>query len=108
MSFPDLVRRFQQAPSATDSFKFLHSGAFELMKSDPENAALLFIVGTIAKAFVRRYEDQELTPQFVDEAKQFMVSVIVRVVDAMASTPAERLRVAGEVATEYEWKVTSF
>lgn len=108
MSFPDLVHRFEQAPSATDSFKFLYRESFELMNSDPENAALLFIVGSIAKAFVRRYEDQALTPEFVDEAKQYMLRVSHTILGAMAAAPAERLRAAGEVATEYEWKVTTF
>ncbi|WP_332816049.1 hypothetical protein [Ramlibacter sp.] len=108
MSFPDLVRRFEQAPSATDSFKFFYRESFELMNSDPENAALLFIVGSIAKAFVRKYEDQELSPEFVDAAKRLMLRMSHKALHAMADTPAVRLRAAGEIATEYEWKITSF
>jgi hypothetical protein len=108
MSYSDLVRRFEQAPSATDSFKFLCRECFDLMKVDRENAALLFIVGSIAKAFVRRYEDQELSPAFMDEAKRFMVRVSQKIERAMAGAPLDRLLAAGEVATEYQWDVTSF
>jgi hypothetical protein len=108
MSFSELVRKFEQAPAATDSFKFLGREAFALMESDPENAALLFIVGSICRAFVRRYEDQELSPAFMDDAKEFMVRVNRKLLDSMAGTPQDRLRAAGEVAFEYEWKVTSF
>jgi hypothetical protein len=108
MDFPELVRTFEQAPAATDSFKVLYRQCFDLMKTDPENAALLFILGKIAQAFVRRYEDQGLDPAFVDETKAYAVRVCRKLLAAMGSTPMERLVAAGEVATEYEWHVTAF
>ena len=108
MSFDEIARRFAVSPSGTDLFKAFYKDAFEIMKTDVENAGLYFVVGIAAQSFVRKYEDQGLTADFVDGAKNILVSMNQKLILAMASEPATRLRMLGEVAIAYEWDVSTF
>lgn len=108
MNFKDIAQRFIDAPSGTDTFKAFYKSAFELMKSDIDNAGLYFVVGVAAQSFVRSYEDQGLAAEFVDGSKAILVGMNDKVIQALASDPEVRLRLLGEVANEYEWQVTTF
>lgn len=108
MEFMDIALRFERSESGTDSFKAFYKDAFELMKLDPDNAGLYFIVGVAGQSYVRTYEDQGVTAEFADAAKATLVGFNAKVVQALASAPDIRLRLLGEVATDYEWNVHSF
>ena len=70
MSFEEVSRQFAQSESGTDSFKILFRRAFELMQEDAPNAALYFVIGIAAQAYVRRYEDEGVTSDFANETKK--------------------------------------
>jgi hypothetical protein len=108
MSFQEVAARFAQAESGTDSFKSLSKDAFQLMKSDPGNAGLYFAIGIAAQAYVRKYEDQGVTPEFADRAKAIFVGYNTKIVEGLASDAAARLRFLGEVVIDYEWHVHDF
>ena len=108
MSFPDIARRFEQASSGTDSFKTLYHDVFDLMKSDPANAALYFVIGSAARSYVRRYEDQGIAPEFADRAKATLVGFNAKIVECLSADAATKLRLLGEVAIDYEWNVVDF
>lgn len=108
MTFNDIAQRFESAESGTDSFKAFAKEAFQLMKNDPENAGLYFVAGVAAHSYVRQYEDQGVTPAFADGAKATLADINTRLIEALASEPAKRLRLLGEVAIDYEWNVTDF
>ena len=108
MNFQQITDQFKDSTLGTDAFKALYKSAFDLMKADPPNASLYFVIGTAARAFVMRYEDQGLSSEFVDEAKATMHRMNEKILTALASEPAERLRLASEVAMDYEWNVTAF
>jgi hypothetical protein len=108
MTFQEIATRFAQSESGTDSFKNLYRDAFNLMKVDPENAALYFIVGNAARAYVRAYEDQGVTPEFANRAKGTLEGFTAKVVEALAADPVRRLRLASEIATQYEWEIHDF
>jgi hypothetical protein len=108
MSFKDIAARFEHAESGTDSFKTLFRDAFQLMKSDPPNAGLYFVIGIAAQAYVRKYEDQGVAPEFADQAKVILVGYNARIVEALSADAAMRLRLLGEVAIDYEWRVNDF
>ena len=108
MSFQEISMRFARAESGTDSFKLLYKDCYQLMKSDPDNAGLYFVVGVAAQAYVRGYEDQGVSSEFADHAKAILVGYNNRLVQALGADPATRLRVLGEVAIDYEWDVHDF
>jgi len=108
MNFNEIADRFEQGISCTDSFKLFYKETFELMKSDVENAGLYFVVGVMARSFVITYEDRELSADFVDGTKAVLVAMNNKLLRAIAADPTTRLRLLGEVATEYEWQVKSF
>ena len=108
MNFQEISTRFENDLSGSDAFKLLYRGAFDLMKSDLDNAGLYFVIGVAAQAFVQKYEDQGITVEFADNAKATMVALNTRILAVLAAEPAQRLRILGEVATEYEWNVTAF
>ena len=92
MAFQDIAQRFDSAPSGTDAFKSFYKDAFALMKTDPDNAGLYFVVGIAAQSYVRTYEDQGISGDFA----------------ALALEPQKRLQLLGEVAIAYEWDVHDF
>jgi hypothetical protein len=108
MNFKQLTDQFNESSLGTDAFKNLYRSAFDLMKEDANNASLYFVIGTAARAFVMRYEDQGLSSEFVDEAKATMRRMNEKILSALASDPAGRLRLLSEVAMDYEWNVTAF
>jgi hypothetical protein len=108
MNFAEIAGRFQKTSSGTDAFKVFYKSAFDLMKLDPENAGLYFVVGIAAQSFVRRYEDQGISEEFADKAQATLDSFNSKLIQALQAKPAEKLRLLGEVAIAYEWHVSSF
>ena len=108
MDFKQIAARFEHAESGTDAFKAFYKDAFELMKADPDNAGLYFVVAVAGHSYVRAYEDQGVTPEFADAAKATLAGLNAKLLRALASDPQERLRLLGEVANEYEWNVSGF
>lgn len=108
MAFQDIAQRFDSAPSGTDAFKSFYKDAFALMKTDPDNAGLYFVVGIAAQSYVRTYEDQGISGEFADAAKATLSGFNARLVEALASAPQKRLQLLGEVAIAYEWDVHDF
>ncbi|NYT68619.1 hypothetical protein [Pusillimonas noertemannii] len=108
MTFKEITERFAHSESGSDSFKLFFKEAFELMKADPDNAGLYFVVGVAAQTYVIKYEDQAVDPEFADRAKATLEGFNSRLLQALDMDPLARLRVLGEVAVEYEWKVDAF
>jgi hypothetical protein len=108
MSFEEVSRQFAQSESGTDSFKILFRRAFELMQEDAPNAALYFVIGIAAQAYVRRYEDEGVTSDFANETKKTLEAFNAKILRGLQSDPATRLVLAGEVANEYEHRITTF
>ncbi len=108
MSFPTLAEAFARSGAGTDDFKRLYKGAFDLMKSDSANAALYFVIGVTAHAYVTQYEDQGVAPEISEAAKNALVAWNAKVTEALAAAPAERLALLGDVATAYQFDVHNF
>ncbi len=108
MSFEEVSRQFAQSESGTDSFKILFRRAFELMQEDAPNAALYFVIGIAAQAYVRRYEDEGVTSDFANKTKKTFEAFNAKILHGLQADPATRLALAGEVANEYEHHITNF
>jgi len=108
MTFHAIAQTFAAANSGSDACKALYQDAFALMKADPTNAALYFVVATAAQSFVRQWEDQEITADFADRVKAILMRYNATLTQALAASPEERLRLAGEVAVDYAWQVRDF
>ena len=108
MTFQQLAQTFEQGASGTDQFKALYKGAFQLMKTDPANAALYFVIGVAAHSYVTRYEDQGVEPASADRAKSRLEGYNRRLVAALAGDADQRLEAASLVAADYQWDVHDF
>ena len=108
MNFQDAAVRFEHSGAGTDDFKRLYKDAFELMSSDAENAGLYFVIGVAAHSYVTLYEDQGVSGDFSDQAKAILVGFNATILRALAADPATRLRLLGEVATDYQLRVHEF
>lgn len=108
MTFQETAAQFEKSDGGTDDFKRLYKEAFELMKTDSTNAALYFVIGVAAHAYVMRYEDQAVTTELAESAKAALVGFNAKINKALASDAQTRLVLLGEVANEYQFIVTSF
>lgn len=108
MNFQEIAQQFETAESGTDSFKRLYKEAFHLAETSADNAGAYFIIGTIAQAYVRRYEDEAVSAEFADRAKALVVRFNAKVVQGLTSDAATRERLLGEVAHEYQAQVHDF
>jgi hypothetical protein len=108
MTFKEITQRFARSESGSDSFKQFYKDAFDLMKQDPDNAGLYFVVGIAAQTYVIKYEDQAVDPEFADRVKVTLEGFNARLLAALDMAPADRLRVLGEVAVDYEWNEDAF
>ena len=108
MTFQTLAAAFEQSGAGTDDFKRLYKGACELMKSDSANAALYFVIGVAAHAYVVQYEDQGVAPDISEAAKKALVSYCTKIGQALAADPATRLALLGEVASAYQFEIHNF
>ena len=73
MTFQDSAAQFEKSGGGTDDFKRLYKESFALMKTDSANAALYFVIGVAAHAYVIQYEDQAITAEFAESAKAALV-----------------------------------
>ncbi|PKO62917.1 MAG: hypothetical protein CVU24_01745 [Betaproteobacteria bacterium HGW-Betaproteobacteria-18] len=108
MKFSEIAQVFEEGFAGTDQFKELSKKAFQLMKSDPENAALYYVVGVAAHAYVMRYEDQGVDPELANRAKEVLVGFSKRIVAALPQDASQRLQTASAIAIDYEWNVREF
>ena len=108
MTFQTLAAAFEQSGAGTDDFKRLYKGAFELMKSDSANAALYFVIGVAAHAYVVQYEDQGVAPEISEAAKKALVSYCTKIGQALAADPATRLAQLGEDASANQFEIHNF
>lgn len=108
MTFEVIARTFADGESGTDQFKVFYKAAFDLMKVDPRNAAMYFVVGVAARAYVQKYEDQDLSSEFAERAKDRIVSFNSRLLDALQKGPESQWETLSAIASEYEWDVQEF
>ncbi|MBP8867746.1 MAG: hypothetical protein KBG62_06555 [Propionivibrio sp.] len=108
MNFSQVAERFAQSGAGTDDFKRLYKEAFELMKSDSPHAALYFVIGSIAHAYVIQYEDQGVSTEFADKAKGFLVDFNQKICQALTADTATKLALLGEIATQYQFDIPEF
>lgn len=108
MTFEEIAQQFSHSQSGSDSFKLLYEQSFDLMRHDPDNAGLYFVVGVAAQTYVIKHEDQAVAPEFADRAKATLERFNNRVTAALQMPPAQRLRALGDIAVDYEWHEDAF
>ena len=108
MNFQNAAERFGNSGAGTDDFKRLYKDMFELMSRDTTNAGLYFVIGTAAHSYVAQYEDQGVSSEFSDRAKEILVGFIQKIGQALAADAGTRLAILGEVAAEYQLRVAEF
>lgn len=69
MNFSTVVQAFSIAPPGTDSFKRVREQCEQIIRTQPEQAAMCFVVGEFCRAYVLFYEDQEVSPEFAQKVQ---------------------------------------
>lgn len=108
MTFSEIAQAFESGAGGTDQYKSFYKGAFELMKTDPANAALYFVVGVAAHSYVNKYEDQAVDPELADQAKGRLDGYNRILVQALGQDAGQRLQAASKIATDYQWNVHDY
>lgn len=108
MNFKELATKFEASAAGTDAFKSLYLGAFAEMKADPKHAALYFIIGIAAQAYVRQYEDQAVSHELAQRAKLTLQGFNDKVLTALTASPEVALQLISEVASHYQLNTSDF
>lgn len=108
MNFEQLCAAFEQAGGGSESYKALSKGALDLIEQDPANAAVYFLVATIARSYVLRYEEWDVTMDFAEKAQQVMAGFVRRLDAALQEGPLRSYAVLSEVAAQYELHTPDF
>lgn len=103
MTFSEVVNTFASSLPGTDSYVKLRQAMRKLIKEDPSNAAVYFLIFGFARTYVMLYEDQEVTPKFAEDNQKLMLSYLKILEDALKQQDAANLYHAlNRVVTEYE------
>lgn len=103
MKFSDAVTHFSQSLPGTDSYVKLRKSMQELIKLDPSNASVYFLIFGFARTYVMLYEDQEVAPHFAEDNQKVMVHYLTILHDALVKGDASSLYDAlNRVVNEYE------
>jgi hypothetical protein len=69
---------------------------------------LYFVIGVVAQAYVRRYEDEAVPVELANHTKERLEGFNAKIIEGLAADAATRLRLLGEVAADYQLRVTEF
>ncbi|MGY5394493.1 hypothetical protein [Acinetobacter sp. NigerLNRRAM0016] len=104
MIFQSILTQFQTLPSGTDAFKQLKQRCEQqipLATEYSEQAALYLIYG-FAKNYVLLYEDQAITPEFAQTAKQQLLGYMSQLDGAIQTAQkADILDSLNQVTADY-------
>ncbi len=104
MIFQSILTQFQTLPSGTDAFKQLKQSCEQqipLATVSSEQAALYLIYG-FAKNYVLLYEDQAITPEFAQIAKQQLLGYMSQLDGAIQTgQKADILDSLNQVTVDY-------
>lgn len=80
MKFSEVVESFSTSLPGTDTYVKLRQSMQTLVREDPANSSIYFLIFGFARTYVMLYEDQEISPQFAEENKKVMFSYL-RILD---------------------------
>jgi len=100
--FSDVVAEFQAALPGTESFKRVRVQCEALIRSQPEQATVCFVIGEFCRAYVLFYEDQEVRPAFAQTIKAQLLGYMLNLDAALQSDdPASLLQALNQVTQAY-------
>lgn len=104
MIFQSILTQFQTLPSGTDAFKQLKQRCEQqiLLATESSEQAALYLICGFAKNYVLLYEDQAITPEFAQTAKQQLLSYMSQLDGAIQTgQKAEILDSLNQVIADY-------
>jgi uncharacterized membrane protein len=102
LSFSDVAQVFVNGLACIDAYEELKGVCMQLSKTDPDNAAVYFLVFGFARSYVLLYEEDAVPPERAQRAKRQMS----RYLDILASALADgstlaRLSALNAVVLDY-------
>ena len=87
MKFQFIFENFKALPNGTDAFKQLKILCEQEISKDDNNldSSALFFIHRFAKNYVLLYEDQEVTPEFSQKAKNQLIDYMSELNTALIS-----------------------
>ena len=104
MNFSQLTEQFSASLPGTDAYVKVKETLRSLMKSDPQHAAAYFIIFGFARSYVILHDDEGLSIEFAESAKQQLLGYMHKVETALTQDTATLLQAMNEVVLDYEGK----
>jgi hypothetical protein len=103
MTFDDITQQFEYSPngSGTDAFLAVKEATRELMRSDPRNAAIYFLIYNFARSYVILHDDEAISTESANESKQQLLGYMKRLNAALGQDESTLLATASAVIGEY-------
>ncbi len=108
MDFRTISKDFLEASIGTDAFRELYKNCFNLMKEDKDNALIYHLIVSMARSYVLTYDDQPVKPESALKSKALLEHYNSKVELALDSDAESRLKILGEIATEYQFDIHDF
>lgn len=103
MTFSDAVTAFAKSLPGTDAYVNLRRAMQTLIRLEPANAAVYFLIFGFARTYVMLYEDQEVSPEFAEDNQKVMLSYLNVLNEALKSGDVANLYSAmNRVVNQYE------
>jgi hypothetical protein len=103
MTFDDITRQFEHSPngSGTDAFLAVKDATRELMRSDPGNAAIYFLIYNFARNYVILHDDEPISTESANASKQQLLGYMKRLNTALSQDERTVLATASALINEY-------
>jgi hypothetical protein len=101
MKFSDLTMALEASVPGTDAFLAVKHGTHALIAEDPGRAAAWFLIYGFARNYVILHDDEPITPEFAEAAKNQLLGYMRTLESAMAHGEGSLLHAMNDVVQHY-------
>ncbi|WP_420998138.1 hypothetical protein ACKI2N_033745 [Cupriavidus sp. 30B13] len=102
MTLETTLQQFQDSLPGTDAFVAVKNATRDLIDTDPAHAAAYFLLYGFARSYVLLYEDQAVTMDFAEAAKQELLGYMQGIAGALRAGDAALLAEMNRVVSAYQ------
>ncbi|MBB1632560.1 MULTISPECIES: hypothetical protein [Cupriavidus] len=102
MTLETTLQQFQDSLPGTDAFVTVKKATRELIDTDPAHAAAYFLLYGFARSYVLLYEDQAVTMDFAEAAKQELLGYMQGIARTLHGESAALLAEMNRIVSAYQ------
>ncbi|MGO4332055.1 hypothetical protein AB4Z48_33130 [Cupriavidus sp. 2TAF22] len=102
MTLETTLQQFQDSLPGTDAFVAVKNATRDLIDTDPAHAAAYFLLYGFARSYVLLYEDQAVTMEFAEAAKQELLGYMQGIARALHGDVAAQVAELNRVVSTYQ------